>query len=198
MNFIIAIIGINIFVYLLPYFVNFSNGFLSSNDAFLTMFYQQNDLIRSGEWYRLFTSLFLHGNLTHIALNMLTLWQLKDPMSVMATGLLGFPNSYSGLNGLTFIVVYLSSGLGGNLLSMQFSNNPSLGASGAILGLLGYLAGYAIASGNQMILSNLAINIVLLAVIGLLVPNIDNYAHFGGFITGLLLFTLLYNFKSFI
>lgn len=198
MYFIITIIGINIIVYLLPYIVDFSNRFLSSNDAFLSMFYQQNDLIMNGEWYRLFTSLFLHGNLTHIALNMLTLWQLKDPMSAMATGLLGFPNSYSGLNGLTFLLVYLSSGVGGNLLSMQFSNNPSLGASGAILGLLGYLAGYAIVSGNQMILSNLAINIVLLAVVGFLVPNIDNYAHFGGFVTGLILFSILYNFRSFI
>jgi membrane associated rhomboid family serine protease len=137
---------------------------------------QQADLIRSGEWWRAITSMFLHASLAHVAFNMWALF-LFGPALERRYG------------SLPFAALYLASGLGGSALYHLLGRaNPAVGASGAIFGLMGALIvvlydqrhtpmGRAIFS--QLILL-LAINLALPMVIS----NIAWEAHLGGLLAG--------------
>ncbi|MFF1920741.1 rhomboid family intramembrane serine protease [Streptomyces sp. NPDC058221] len=85
--------------------------------------------IAEGQWYRLVTSMFLHQEVWHIAFNMLGLWWLGGPLE-------------AALGRARYIALYLLSGLAGSALTYWLAapNQPSLGASGAIFGLLGATA----------------------------------------------------------
>ncbi|MFC8532807.1 rhomboid family intramembrane serine protease [Streptomyces sp. NPDC057249] len=85
--------------------------------------------IAEGQWYRLVTSMFLHQEVLHIAFNMLGLWWLGGPLEAK-------------LGRIRFLALYLLSGLAGGALTYWLAepNQPSLGASGAIYGLLGATA----------------------------------------------------------
>lgn len=82
--------------------------------------------VADGQWYRLFTAMFLHQAVWHIAFNMLGLWWLGGPLE-------------AALGRVRFLALYLLSGLAGSALTYLIAapNQPSLGASGAIFGLLG-------------------------------------------------------------
>lgn len=85
--------------------------------------------VAEGQWYRLVTSMFLHQEVWHIAFNMLGLWWLGGPLEAK-------------LGRVRFLALYLLSGLAGGALTYWLAepNQPSLGASGAIYGLLGATA----------------------------------------------------------
>ncbi|MFJ6465238.1 rhomboid family intramembrane serine protease [Streptomyces sp. NPDC091387] len=85
--------------------------------------------IAEGQWYRLVTSMFLHQEVWHIAFNMLGLWWLGGPLE-------------AALGRARYIALYMLSGLAGSALTYWLAepNQPSLGASGAIFGLLGATA----------------------------------------------------------
>ncbi|MET7933422.1 rhomboid family intramembrane serine protease [Streptomyces sp. NPDC005322] len=85
--------------------------------------------VAEGQWYRLLTSIFLHQQLMHIAFNMLSLWWIGAPLE-------------AALGRARYIALYLLSGLGGSTLSYLVAapEVASLGASGAIFGLLGATA----------------------------------------------------------
>lgn len=85
--------------------------------------------VADGEWYRLFSSMFLHQAVWHIAFNMLGLWWLGGPLE-------------QALGRVRYLALYLLSGLAGSALTYAIAdaNQPSLGASGAIFGLLGATA----------------------------------------------------------
>ncbi len=85
--------------------------------------------IAEGQWYRLVTSMFLHQEVWHIAFNMLGLWWLGGPLE-------------AALGRARFITLYMLSGLAGSALTYWLAapNQPSLGASGAVFGLLGATA----------------------------------------------------------
>ena len=127
--------------------------------------------VAAGEYYRLLTSAFLHGGIVHLLLNMYALY------------LFG-PQLEAALGRLRFIVLYVVSALGGSALSYAFASpvQPSLGASGAVFGLLGaYLViNRRLGRSNTPVLMLLAINLAY----GFLVPNIDWRAHLGGLVTG--------------
>lgn len=129
--------------------------------------------VAAGEYYRLLTSAFLHGGIVHLLLNMYALY------------LFG-PQLEAALGRLRFIVLYVVSALGGSALSYAFASpvQPSLGASGAVFGLLGaYLViNRRLGRDNTPVLMLLAINLAY----GFLVPNIDWRAHLGGLVTGAL------------
>lgn len=82
--------------------------------------------VAEGQWYRLFTSMFLHEAVWHFAFNMLGLWWLGGPLE-------------AALGRARYLALYLISGLAGGALTYWLAapNQPSLGASGAIFGLLG-------------------------------------------------------------
>ena len=125
--------------------------------------------VADGEVYRLLTSAFLHGGLLHLLLN------------VYAIYLFG-PHIEAALGRVRFIVLYLVSALGGSALSYAFAapNQPSLGASGAVFGLLGafLVISRKLRRDTRAVLVLLAINFAY----GFLVPRVDWRAHLGGLV----------------
>ncbi|AXG78929.1 rhomboid family intramembrane serine protease [Streptomyces paludis] len=85
--------------------------------------------VADGQWYRLFTAMFLHQAMMHFAFNMLSLWWLGGPLE-------------AALGRARYLALYLISGLAGSAFTYLIAapNQPSLGASGAVFGLLGATA----------------------------------------------------------
>ena len=131
-----------------------------------------------GEFYRLLTAAFLHGSLLHIGFNMLVLWSIGPTLERI-------------LGHSRFLVLYLVAALGGSVASYVFSApmTLSVGASGAIFGLMGALvvAGKRLGYDITQVLVLLGINVV----IGFVVPSIDWRAHLGGMVTGALVAAVL-------
>ncbi|MBB6218242.1 rhomboid protease GluP [Anaerosolibacter carboniphilus] len=135
-----------------------------------------NPLIAAGEYYRLFTSMFLHIGSPHLMFNSYALYMLgKDVEAIYGT--------------FKFLIIYVLAGLFGSLGSFLFSHAVSAGASGAIFGLIGAYMYFGVrrpaifsARYGLNLVSMLVINIIF----GLTVPGIDNFAHLGGFLGGYL------------
>jgi membrane associated rhomboid family serine protease len=125
----------------------------------------------NGQWYRLLTSVFLHGSWLHLAFNMYVLYVLGPPLERL-------------LGHARFLILFLIAGIGGAVASFTFSsiNTVSVGASGAIFGLMGALvvAGRHLRADITQVLVLIGINVV----IGFLAPGVDWRAHLGGLITG--------------
>ncbi len=138
-------------------------------------------LTMSGEWWRLLTCVFVHGSLLHIGFNMWCLWNL----GALCESLYGT---------WTYASIYLLCGIGSSLVSAAWSPyRPSVGASGAIFGLAGALiAAFKLGefsvprSALQGTLRSLGAFVVYNLVFGFAMPGIDNAAHIGGLITGLI------------
>ena len=133
----------------------------------------------AGEWWRILTSGMLHGFIFHIWFNGSALYSLGRCLTSLS-------------NVYTLTIVFLASVVGGSLASLAFktiSSGPTVGASGGILGLLGYLLFVALRFRKTIPfdLTNMLIrNVVLISLIGVLGAKfIDNAAHAGGLITGI-------------
>ena len=132
--------------------------------------------IKSGEIYRLLTCGFLHADIIHLLCNMYSL-------NIIGTQLENF------IGKKKFLIVYFVSMITGSLLSCVMSNNWSVGASGAIFGLLGSLLyfGYHYRIYLGSVMKSQIIPIIILNLgIGFIIPNIDVSAHVGGLVGGLL------------
>ncbi|HTD96199.1 MAG TPA: rhomboid family intramembrane serine protease [Edaphobacter sp.] len=144
-----------------------------------------------GQWYRLLTATFVHVGLIHLATNMWCLWNL---------GLLGEPL----LGPLGLVATYILTGIAGNLLSMGYSvifrdESVGAGASGAVFGIAGILI--VLLSNHKLPipvveLKRLRRSVIQFAGLNLLIGGatiflpvirIDNFAHLGGFLSGLAL-----------
>ena len=141
-------------------------------------------LIQEGhEYYRFFTCMFLHAGLLHLASNSIYLYYF----GVRAERLLGTGK---------FLVLYLVSGLCGGVFSVLFSGNAgvSIGASGAIYGLLGAMLLLTKKRGARYTGMNYSTMLLLAATaigFGFLQEGVDNFAHIGGFLGGIAVFSLL-------
>jgi membrane associated rhomboid family serine protease len=128
-------------------------------------------IVVDNEWWRLFTSAFLHGSFLHIAFNMYVLFLLGPTLERI-------------LGHTRFLILYVVAALGGSVASYWFSdiNTVSVGASGAIFGLMGALivAGRRLKYDIKQVLILLVINIV----IGFISPSVDWRAHLGGLVAG--------------
>jgi rhomboid protease GluP len=133
-------------------------------------------LIFAGEWWRLVTAVFLHASLIHIGFN---LWCLFD---------LG-PAVESMFSTTKFIFLYLVTGIAGFVLSTLWSPGLSIGASGAILGLIGILIGASFHHGHlgKEYRGQLWRWVIYIAIFGLLGMGVDNAAHIGGLVSGIAL-----------
>lgn len=131
----------------------------------------------NGEVYRLLASAFLHGNLIHLVVNMYSLWIIGSQVE-----------TYIGK--IKFLIIYLLSALMGSMFSLIFlGNSMSIGASGAIFGLMGSLLyfGYHYRLYLSNTLSSQIIPIIVLNLfLGFTIDGIDNAAHIGGLIGGYL------------
>lgn len=150
---------------------------LSSWDpTILPRFANQRAGVLAGEYYRLLTSTVLHVGLLHLAVNCLSL----AVVGVDLEGYLGKPR---------FLALYLLCGLGGSVATFLVGPASSVGASGAIFGLMGAL--FAISRRRRFDTSRVAGIIVLNLVAGFAIPGINVVSHLGGLVTGFLLGTAL-------
>ncbi|PKO43294.1 MAG: rhomboid family intramembrane serine protease [Betaproteobacteria bacterium HGW-Betaproteobacteria-4] len=142
---------------------------------------------QDGEWWRLGSAMFLHFGLLHLALNMWALWDGGQWVERM-------------YGHFRFAAIYFVAGLTGNLLSLVFHQGHAVsgGASGAIFGLYGALLSYLwlersrIQRGEFRWLFWAAVGFSVVSIVfGLMVPGIDNAAHIGGLIGGLLMGILI-------
>ena len=150
---------------------------------------KDNDLILQGQYWRFVTPIFLHANLLQVGLNMLNLAVL----GVFLERLVGH---------IRFLLIYVTTGIVSIIASFYFMPQEiSVGASGAVFGLVGAYSVFvlmhrrAFRKGGIPALLWLIIVIVGNLSIGFFVPNVDNYAHLGGLLSGCLLgwwFTPLY------
>ncbi|MEU5944372.1 rhomboid family intramembrane serine protease [Micromonospora sp. NPDC047465] len=127
--------------------------------------------IAEGEWYRLVTAMFLHYGVVHLLLNMWALWVLGRSLE-------------ASLGPLRFGVLYLVSGLGGNVAAYLFSeqNQLTAGASTSIFGLFAALVVIERRMGRDIsqVLPILVINLVFTFT----VPGISIPGHLGGLVVG--------------
>lgn len=135
-------------------------------------------LIKNGEMWRLLTCAFLHVGLIHLVVNMYSLRVIGPSVE----GLIGKGK---------FVFIYLISAISASLMSLVFvdSNIVSVGASGAIFGLMGALLyfGYHYRLYlNDAIKTQIIPVILFNLIIGFMMPGIDNGAHIGGLIGGYL------------
>jgi rhomboid protease GluP len=143
--------------------------------------------IGAGQWWRLFTAMFLHIGILHVGLNSWALYLLGREAEQL-------------YGRLRFLIIYLLAGLTGSVASMTVLpalTHVSAGASGAIFGIIGVLLAYYLRYRNQLGAAGRAqlYNIALIAALNLFlssqIPNIDNWAHLGGLIGGTTLGLLL-------
>ncbi len=166
-----VLIAINIAVYV---YTSFLSGDILVTDRLVTgTFGQFNESVLRGEYWRLFSAMFIHANIVHIFGNMFFL---------LIFGLRA--EDFFDLK--EYFLVYFLSGLSGGLLSLLLGPNVvSVGASGAIFGVLGACTIYFRRAFGQSILSALIYSFFLFAMnVG---PGVNLLAHLGGLVVGLLI-----------
>ncbi|MCE5284817.1 MAG: rhomboid family intramembrane serine protease [Pelosinus sp.] len=180
--FILAVILLNISLFAFE----ISTGALLGGDALLQAGALKRELVLQGEYWRLISSSFLHGDSTHLYSNLIFLY------------ILGMAAEHAfGLKRM--ILIYFTAILSGSLLSMTMNSAISVGASDAIFGLMGALIVYF--RKNRQLFNlrdgNIGIFIAIIAVIqiffGFTDAHIDNYAHIGGLLGGVMIALLLKN-----
>jgi len=130
-------------------------------------------------WYRLLTSTYLHGGLIHIGFNMMVLLDIGPVVEEV-------------YGSARYFFFYTICGISGSLLSARFSSAPAVGASGAILGLVGVLIAITYRRSGaqiQQLRGRLISWVVTIFAIGLFFSGLrtDNWGHFGGLAAGFLL-----------
>lgn len=166
-----SLVIINILMYVIPVLFGVYGNFLES-------FCIYGPAIRGGQYYRLITGTFLHANLFHLFFNCYALAVLGSQLE-------------SFLGKIKYLIVYLFSAVVGAMFSVTFGGDYySVGASGAIFGLMGSLVyfgyHYRVYLGN--VVKSQIIPLILMNLgIGFLLPGVDNSAHIGGLIAGALI-----------
>jgi len=181
-----VILGANVMVFIA---MVYASGVVTGDFPFQTSVHfgaNYGPLTLSGDWWRLLTYMFLHGNIFHIAMNMWCLWNL----GALCESLYGR---------FTYAAIYLITGVAGGLASVGWNPNVlSVGASGALFGLTGaliasfYLGEFSL-SGISIkgTLSSLLFFAGFSLFLGKVVPGIDNACHVGGLVSGLILGALI-------
>ena len=164
------LIGINVLIFLFGLLLNKSNFLIN-------LFANYAPFIVQGDYYRLFTSMFIHVDIFHILFNMYALYILGSQAE-----------SFFGKG--KFLLIYILSGLSGSLLSILLNQNTaSIGASGAIFGIMGALLyfgyNYRVYLGNTLVRQLVPIIIMNLGL-GFILTGVDNFAHIGGLVGGII------------
>jgi rhomboid protease GluP len=144
-------------------------------------------VIHDGEYWRLLTAMFLHGDgtirgdLLHLGMNLYALWQLGRLYEMM-------------FGTRRFVLIYFVSGIAASITSLLHDAGASVGASGAIFGILGAFI-FSIRRSPRWrnerwarsVVQQLMFWMIANIVIGFMIPQIDMAAHIGGLVTGLIL-----------
>ena len=136
--------------------------------------------VLKGEWWRLLSAMFLHGGMTHLLMNMFSLYLVGRGAEMY-------------FDTKSYLSIYFFSGVIGGLVSLYMHPvSVGVGASGAIFGVFGALAGFflahrdKIASHSKAFMKDFSVIILINLVIGLAIPSIDVSAHIGGLVVGLI------------
>ena len=133
--------------------------------------------VLAGEWWRMFTAMFLHGGPDHLLGNMVALY------------IVGMACEHA-FGAARTALVYFCSGIAGGVLSLAASPGPSVGASGAIFGVLAAVAVMLYRHQQRFYVRDKRIGLVLAAwagwtlLTGFMTPFVDNFAHLGGMLGG--------------
>ena len=144
----------------------------ATQDALTNMGLLYGPFVQEGQYWRLISSGFLHGSILHIAFNMYLLYMLG-------------PQLEQALGSIRFSLMYFGSLIGGTLAVLTFGfMQPTLGASGAVLGLAGSmfitLWGRGVSPTKSPVFGLVVLNLGL----PLLIPGISFWGHFGGVVAG--------------
>lgn len=141
-------------------------------------------VVAGHQWWRLFTAQFLHIGIMHLLSNAVIIYYMGLYMEPM-------------LGHWRFLLIYLLSGVGGNLLSLAWGSDKAIsaGASTALFGLFGAMTAIGFRNRHQPLIAYLGRQAFVLALINLILdifmPNIDIQGHLGGLIVGYLLAIIL-------
>ena len=163
-----VILAILVLVFLVSFILNYGNILIYTYGV-------NRSLIRSGEYYRLLTGTLIHVDVIHLLCNCYALYIIGSQIE----------NFYGKKK---YIIIYVVSAIFGSLLSICMHDSFSIGASGAIFGLLGsllYFGYYYRVYFGSVIINKVLPVIAVNLVIGFLVAGIDNFAHLGGLLGGI-------------
>jgi len=175
-----VLIGITVMFFGAQFLVDYLTGY----DWLFILGGKINELILAGQVWRLLTPALLHSSIVHIGFNMYALFILGRRLE-------------STYGHARFLLLYILSAFGGNVLSFVLSDANSLGSSTAIFGLLAAEAVFVFQNrrlfGNQV--KNMLINIFMILIINLMIgfspnTNIDNFGHLGGLLGGFIFASL--------
>ncbi len=184
----LALILVNVFIFIIltfqgsvsdPYFM-YEHGAMSTDRV-----------LSNHEWYRLLTAVFLHFGPEHLLANMIALWVFGE-------------RAEKALGKVRYLSLYLLSGYIGNGVSLLVSalsgsSVISAGASGAVFGIIGALFSIVIKNRGKYgdLTGGRAVFIVIYSVFsGFATEGVDNGAHIGGLVTGLLLGFVMYSVEN--
>lgn len=145
-------------------------------------------ILENGEWYRIFTCMFLHFGMAHLANNMLVLFVLGGRLE-------------RAVGKIKFLLIYMLGGVAGNICSMvldmkSFDFAVSAGASGAVFAVMGAMI-YVLVRRKGRVEDITARQIVIMAAFslyfGFTSSGVDNAAHVGGIFSGFVLAAILYH-----
>ena len=169
------LIALNITIYVYTSIIG--NNFIETSDSVIRVYGQVNALVYEGAYWQLFTAMFIHADLLHLFGNMffLLIFGLRAEELFSTT---------------EYFLIYLLSGLAGNLLTLLWPEVVSVGASGAIFGMFGACTIYVRRAIGQSIMSALMYAFFLFMITSFS-PNVNFLAHLGGLVAGLLIGYLL-------
>lgn len=179
------LIGINVAIYIVLAILS-QNVLSISQDVLVNFGAQVNFLVAQGQIWRIFTAMFLHFSITHIGLNMLSLFFVGSAVEIM-------------YGKWRYLLIYLASGIIGGIITFFLMPPETLaaGASGAIFGVFGALGVFYIVNRQALgaygrgAITNWLFWIGLNLVFGFSVPGIGIWDHIGGLVAGMLLGFLL-------
>ncbi|MCI1722380.1 MAG: rhomboid family intramembrane serine protease [Lachnospiraceae bacterium] len=180
----IALAAVNIVLFLI---IEITTGSTMDSNVLLKWGAFYTPYVQQGEYWRLFTAMFLHAGIQHLLNNMLLLVALGITLEPL-------------IGHVRFLAVYLLGGLAGNLASFYFyaKNGEaviSVGASGAVFAVMGALIWVIIRNKGRvknLSLMQMAVMLALSLYFGLVAANVANTAHIGGLIAGFILSMILY------
>lgn len=152
-------------------------GLGSGGEGIYEVFAQSNEAVAAGEWWRLFTPIFLHANVMHIFFNMYALWILG-------------PQIERGVGVIPFATAYMASAAVGGAFFYLLGHPAAVavGASGAIFGLFGIWFNWAVhrrhTAYGRYVLQQIVVLLLINAAIPFIIPGIAWEAHLGGLIAG--------------
>lgn len=175
------LVATNILVFLLLMYLSKISG--TSYDSLLSTFgAKDNSLILQGEWWRFISPIFLHGDIVHLGFNCYSLFIIGPQVERL-------------FGHVKFLIIYFVAGISGFIASFAFSIIPSVGASGAIFGLLGAMLLFGVKR-PSLLKGKYGANLITVLVInlayGFMNKRIDNFGHIGGLVGGFFITSSVY------